>query len=127
MSRKRRADCHDGPIETHPEVGDGKAYQLVKSKPVLVGKNKRRMVTLVRVADNHEFTMRCDTFCLQGSRPPDKLVYQLECIVNGEFTVVNDEDAQLGQGNGKKIKLVRTPATDLLHADLQAAGPGRRA
>jgi hypothetical protein len=109
MSLKRKADRHEGPIETHPEVGDDKAYKLVKSELVLIGKQKRRrFVTLVRVADNHPFTVRCDTFCLQGSRPPDKLVYQLECIVNGEFTVVNEEDAQLGQGNGKKIKLVRT-------------------
>ena len=166
MSLKRKADRHDGPIESHPEVGDDKPYKIVKSELVLVGKNKRRMVTLVRVADNHpftmrydnfcdgkrplakfvyqlecivsgeftlvneedlqlgqgfnkkiklvrtrdnhEFTMRCDNFCLQGNRPPDKLVYQLECIVSGEFTLVNDEDAQLGQGNGKKITLVRT-------------------
>jgi len=107
MSLKRKADCHEGPIETHPEVGDGKAYQLVKSELVLVGKNKRRFVTLTRVADNHPFTMRCDAFCA-GKRPPAKFVYQLECIVSGEFTLVNEEDAQLGQGNGKKIKLVRT-------------------
>jgi hypothetical protein len=35
-------------------------------------------------------------------------VYQLECIVSGEFTLVDEEDAQLGQGFNKKIKLVRT-------------------
>jgi hypothetical protein len=108
MSQKRKADRHDGPIETHPEIGDDKAYKHVKSELVLIGKKKRRMVTLVRVADNHEFTMRCDDFCLQGNRPPEKFVYQLEGIVNGEFTVVNDEDAHLGQGSHKKITLVRT-------------------
>ena len=107
MSLKRKADRHDGPIESHPEVGDDKPYKIVKSELVLIGKNKRRMVTLTRMADNHPFTMRCDHFCA-GTRPPDKFVYQLECIVSGEFTLVNVEDAQLGQGNGKKIKLVRT-------------------
>ena len=107
MSRKRKAECHEGPIETHPEIGEGKAYKLVKSELVLIGKQNRRFVTLERVADNHEFTIRYDVLCA-GHRPPEKLVYQLECIVSGEFTVVNEEDAQLGQGNGKKIKLVRT-------------------
>jgi hypothetical protein len=106
MSLKRKADRHDGPIETHPEVGDGKAYKLVKSEMVLVEKNKRRFVTLTRMADNHPFTMLCFNFCA-GKRPPDKFVYQLECIVSGEFTLVNEEDAQLGQGANKKIKLVR--------------------
>jgi hypothetical protein len=73
-----------------------------------LGQGNGKKIKLVRTRDNHPFTMRCNTFCLQGSRPPDKFVYQLECIVSGEFTLVNGEDAQLGQGNGKKIKLVRT-------------------
>ena len=39
--------------------------------------------------------MRCDNFC-DGNRPPEKFVYQYEAIVFGEFTLVNDDDAQLG-------------------------------
>ena len=108
MGGKRKAEPHDGPIEEHPEVGDRKTYKLLKVESVLVGKRKRRMLTLERVMDNHQFTMRCDNFCLLGSRPPDKLVYQLEVIRNGDFTLINEEDGQLGQGSNKDIKLVRT-------------------
>ena len=107
MSTKRKADRHDGPIETHPEVGDGKPYKLLKNELVLIGNNKRRVVTLERAADKHKFTMRCDDFCLQGSRPPDNLVYQLDVIRNGEFTLVNEEDGQLGQGSRTYITLIR--------------------
>ena len=80
---------------------------LLKTEMVLFGKQKRRVATLVRVDDDHEFTMRCDNFCA-GKRPPDKLVHQLEAIASGEFTLVNAEDGQLGQGSVQYITLVRT-------------------
>ena len=108
MGTKRKAEAYAGPIEEHPEVGDGKAYKLLKSELVLFGKNKRRMLTLERVEDNHQFTIRCDSFCLQGKRPPESLVYQLDVIRNGEFTLIDESESQLGQGSGKDIKLVRT-------------------
>lgn len=51
--------------------------------------------------------MQCQTFCA-GSRPPEKLLYQYAPIKDNEFSVIDKDDLQLGQGSGKKIELVRT-------------------
>ena len=107
MRPKRKADRHGGPIEEHPEVGYGKTYRLLKSELVRCGKRKRRMLTLERVEDGHTFTMRCDNFCLEGKRPLERFVRQLDVIRSGEFSLVNAEDGELGQGSNKNIQLVR--------------------
>ena len=83
-------------------------FTLVNEEDGQLGQGSKKDIKLVRTRDGHPFTMRCETFCLEGSRPPEKLVYQLEVIRNGDFTMVNEEDGQLGQGSGKHIKLVRT-------------------
>ena len=107
MSIKRKAEAFTGPLEEHPEVGDGKLYKFLKSESVLSDKKERKTVTLERTADNHEFTMYYDSF-LRGTRPPDKLVYQLDVIKSGEYTLVDKLYGKLSQGSMKQIELVRT-------------------
>ena len=65
------------------------------------------MVTLLRVRDNHLFTMRADHFCA-GHRPVERLLYHYEPLVAGEFVLVRPADGQLGMGSHKQIELIRT-------------------
>jgi len=104
--RQRESDnrvVHRGDILTHPEIGDDKAYTFVKKER----RNGRTWVTLVRVRDRHEFTIRCDDFC-RGKRPKHAFLYQYDAVKSGEFRVVNEKDLQLGQGSNDYVEFVRT-------------------
>ena len=83
-------------------------FSLVNNEDGQLGQGAGKKIRLVRTRDGHKFTMSCGKFCMRGNRPPDKLVYQLEVIGSGEFTLVKNEDGQLGQGSNKKIELIRT-------------------
>lgn len=108
LQPRGKAVSHDGTIETHPEIGPGRAFELIKMELVQdeQRKLKRSFLTLLRVADTHVFTIRWNDFRL-GRRLPDRLLYQLPAIVSGEFLLANLADGQLGQGSRKDIELIR--------------------
>ena len=116
---RRAAPRWSGPVEEHPEVGDGpdRAYRLVKVETRKMGKGSYvRFVTMVRKSDGHEFTMRAPDF-RRGTRPPALMLYQCPGIANGEFRLEDAEDGALGQGSARAVGLVR--ASDGLRFRMQ--------
>ena len=82
-------------------------YTLVDKLYGKLSQGSMKQIELVRTRDGHQFTMCCQNFCHLGNRPPEKLLYQLDVIKSGEFTLVEKSDGRLGQGSNQKIELVR--------------------